>query len=531
MRYTTAINMISILLIITTSISCRTSSPDEDDNYQLSYFIDKEHQIYLTHGVFPGSYEFVICDAQVDEPASDHFCDSTQNTSCNPVDDRPKHCVSAYRNAPIAKFCDPYPSHKHLCEMKQEILEYCNSSNIATAIPPDPDITPNLCPALKELANNCSSILPGLSTVCEKHLSNITLCQASGDRTSAECGTAFAYAQERMPYYMYDLNLSIQQKNDIFAHIRYEDYVTNKNLSTSNNAKKWKFFGSGTAMGLFNSHTFEAFKQIMPDIPIMQKQITKQRTVSLVKKKVTVIPKLDVKEVIAGAALTGTNILAAEINGDPVKYIQQSIAYSPTINCTLELMSNQKTPMPQKYPRENFQETGKALREAATPFFAGVGSQLVIAKATAKSNRWVRIGSMLVLPFVAMVKGHTYHPEAQDIQDLQNHLTHILSNRTESTSPVRMTSIAKTILPMLGRSIAIANPLPSIEQYCLPKMQEDGSYAEHCQPITEDDGGMIANAIYRKNIPTNTTPACQTLFEQRFQELYPMTEQTIIDRQ
>lgn len=476
----------------------RTSEGDSGEFSELKQIKSDGYSLYLASTDKPETYEFVTCDQTV--PMAEECTEGSCGAAAVRSPSRPEHCVSSFRSSPRGEYCLIYYALKSRCPRLEEYKSYCSDSSPSRVLPEgyssfEVDCEKSL---LNTIEQGCSVVIPQLEDQCDASYHTRSSCVRSD---STEC-VEFEQKQkeERFPFQLSSENLLISemQQEALTQHLRYERYL----ITMQNPAKqRWQSFGQGSFIAAAFSP--RVFKSLMNAVPNKLRKDLIRR--SFFGRHINV----GSQHLIAGVG-TGSILSAINYNEDDVLQDQQT--FMPKAYCE-SVKSNASGIAVPTFVQDK-SEILNALGYWAPSFAAGVGTNVMVIRATRKAHPVVHYGGFLVIPFMSFLISHMHVDSSPTVveQEFSSLLTpQDLDQRSQDALQEVYVSMDH-ILRVFGRSLIFTrkSTTMSIDQYCLPKQTSDGSYVSECFPIfTGEEGSLYAAKLHGAGVSQICAPYWQ----------------------
>lgn len=449
---------------------------------ELKQLTNKEHSLYLRYTNQPDIYEFVSCDATIAAPAE--ACDGEE---CLPAQmERPPQCVPAFRSAPQSEYCQIYYALKPRCPRIEEFKQFCSDSSIAA--PPPEGFTSRLeCEEsfISTIEQGCPVILPDLADHCEASYQLRQECRG-GDQN--KCNLFTSSGQTRFPFQLRSSKLAVSppQQEALAQQIRYENY-----LILQGNGAKQRFiaFGQGSLLvSLFSPRVFNTTTKMIP--PKLRRDLV---NTSILGRQINVN---------TGHLLTGMGqgLIVSSIEQNSSESLMDQQTFMPKVYCKLIAQRGDGT-----IPVPTFVETKSehinTVLNWAPSFAAGIGTNMVILKATRQAHPVIKVGSIFAAPFIAFLTSAQLGDATPSV--VEREFTRLL--QPDSANMHQVDVAMDEVLSVFGRSLIFTRKSTNltVNEYCLPERQPDGTYAAKCAPIFSGDEGSLYTSVSRSGARVN----------------------------
>lgn len=447
---------------------------------QLKQLTNQEHSLYLRYTDQPDIYEFVSCDATVGGAAQ--ACDGDD---CLPAQiERPPQCVPAFRSAPQSEYCQIYYALKPRCPRIAAFKEYCADSSDATPVPEGFTSRLECQPSFVEtIAKGCPVILPDLAGACQASYEQRQGCRA-GDQS--QCNEFTSSGGTRFPFQVHSSKLAVSppQQAALQQQIRYENYLI---LHEDEAKQRFISFGQGSLLvSLFSPRVFETIFKLIPSQ--LRRDLIKT---SVLGRQINV----NTGHLITGA---GQGLIVSSIERNSSESLIDQQAFMPKVYCGLIARQGDATiPVPTFV--ENKSEIIKTVSNWAPYFSAGIGTNMVILKATRQSHPVIKVGGIFVAPFVAFLISSQLGDATPSV--VEREFEKLLSpDPALDTQSMHQVDVAMDeVLSVFGRSLIFTRKSThlTVNECCLPERQPDGTYTAKCAPIFSGDEGSLHTSVHR----------------------------------
>ena len=444
------------------------------------------YNLFLTYTSDLSGYQFITCDSNKLQQQTE-ICENNNITNqaqssfstlqvtnnqniCGSNSELPEYCVSSFRSAPLSRFCTPYISMKPLCTSLDQLKKYClnlTSENMYTRSPPRPFKDHNdcnlisdldqTCPLLYRQSHQCDDVNRWMAKECSNDvMSNTTECKDLDFKISLS-----------IPLKMTSPALSEDQQTIAKHLLDYEQFLARKKNSQ---AHSFNAFGHGAAISIFTTNTgWDSINKFI-SIPNVNKWWQYLFTVT---KMVTI-----------------ANISTIH---DPRLFLMEQLNYTPIMSC-FGLHPFSKS----NQPYESTETSIRTNRKNYLPLLSGFGFNYTISRVTSKLSPPIRIGSLVVIPFIATYISDSLTDKAptlvkQSLDDLFN-IDQTNANANNNARNINVTM--DKVLPILARSLIFSDKVHylSLQEYCLPKL-ENGKYIAQCKPILNKQQSDLSRVL------------------------------------
>ena len=480
--------------VIFGAIGCKAfESPSQTS--RLSMIADDRYELFLTYSE-KGYYQFLTCDTKARQ--------ARPEVSSSQI---PEYCVSSFVSMPRKISCQSYYQLRPMCAVQSEAKQHCEKGS------PMPENLQGFdCETLPLLESSCAVSLPLMEPGCRQWYDTTQQCLESQGEDRQSCQAFRELDKTSYPFVLKDPSLNHAQK------VQLDWFLNHQITQQKERGRPLRMFGSGAALAVL---TREAGRQIIKPIP----------NVSGWKNSFVMLGSMKVRLRNFAAFFAQIGLINSVTEDQPQFFTQ--LMYSPQAMCISEsgqllkprkdgeLVDYQKT-----IPLESTEDISRLFRDGVLYGSLGFTSNMVVLRLSRGAHPVVRIGSLLVVPFVSMQLGKGKSTSAEEVS---KHFDAIMASSEEQTS---VPSI-EDILPVLGKSLVLASkaPLVHLHQFCVPRKtpsgsspsgsspsgsSPSGSYEPYCAPVFTKSDGVLYDLVH--NEYDRTKGACDAVIRDLFRE-------------
>lgn len=455
------------VMVVSWGSSCRLW-PDaltQPASSQLSRLSDDQYELLLTYSERAQTYEFMTCLA-----------------SAAGGSELPPQCVPAFRGHPRGDSCRDYVQVRSVCDQMKPLQQFCSAG---VGQPPggygDQD-----CAYVQPTIEQCELTLPLWEGSCGSWYEQRRKCLRSQGQNEAACGSFRQLTAESIRFKMQDPKL------DEAAQAEFE-WVLNYQLSEQAQAgDPLRFFGTGAALAFLHPSYGKSLQALVPHPPqVFQRQLG-------------IGPlKFSLKNVVG--ALTQFGLLTGFERGG--ENFLRRLVYTPQVGCLFEFaellfkrgepQQGEAPAMKRQIPMGSTAAAGQTLRDGVMYSGLGYVSNMAVLRLTHAALAPVRVGSLMVIPFMSLYFSHQQH-SARGAAELARHFDAVFGAALQQGQ----VSDLEDALRVLGRSLVVSGQAQTLEihEYCLPQAAASGTIAA-CTPVLTPDDGILYDLAYKRYDP------------------------------